>query len=83
VGVVGALGADAGLLPNNHFHNRTTAPSWTVSTGAGAGSATGTGTGIGIGMMGAVDAGRMLGTNGASPCGFLSRLPMLESSRTG
>jgi hypothetical protein len=34
-------------------------------------------------MIGAAEAGRTLGTSGASPCGFLSRLPMFESSTIG
>jgi hypothetical protein len=33
--------------------------------------------------MGAVEAGRMLGTSGTSPGGFLSLFPMFESSTTG
>jgi hypothetical protein len=36
-----------------------------------------------MGTMGAVDAGRMLGTNGTSPGGFLSRFPMFSSSTMG
>jgi hypothetical protein len=39
--------------------------------------------GTGIGTMGAVEAGRMLGTSGTSPGGFLSRLPIFESSTLG
>ena len=41
------------------------------------------GPGTGMGTMGAAEAGRMLGTKGTSPCGFLSRLPMFESSIAG
>ena len=70
-----------GLLPNSHFHILTNAPSWTTSTVAGGGAAGVSGTGMGI--TGAAAAGRMLGTNGASPCGFLSRVPMFVSSTVG
>jgi hypothetical protein len=64
-------------LPNNHRQRRTKAP----SCGADTGSAAGVDTGIGI--MGAAEAGNMLGTKGMSPCGFLSRLPIFESSMEG
>ena len=64
-------------LPNNQRQKRTKAP----ACGADAGSAARVATGIG--MMGAAEAGNMLGTRGTSPCGFLSRLPIFESSMEG
>lgn len=79
-GSVGGVTTAAGRVPNNHFHRRTSAPSRATSTGAGGGVGA---SGTGIGMRGAAEAGRMLGTNGASLCTFLSRLPIFESSRTG
>lgn len=70
------------LLPNNHRQRRTNTPSCgTAATGAVAGA--GAGAGSGIGTIGAAEAGRMLGTNGTSPWGFLSRLPIFESSTLG
>lgn len=42
-----------------------------------------TGSATGIGTMGDAEAGKMLGTTGASPGGFLSRSPMFESSMPG
>ncbi len=71
-------------VPNSQRAKRTRAPAWgAVGAAAGGASATGAGAGCGMGITGAADAGRMLGTNGASPCGFLSRLPMFESSMLG
>ena len=85
------FGADATsavttLLPNNHSHTRTKIPfvGWgAITTGAGRGVGSGAASGVGIGTIGAAEAGSMLGTSGASLGGFLSRLPMLESSSTG
>jgi hypothetical protein len=79
--VAGALD----LVPNSHFHKRTSAPSCAIAAGAmGAAARGATGaSGTGIGIMGAAEAGSMLGTSGASLCGFLSRLPILESSMLG
>jgi hypothetical protein len=67
-------------LPNSQRHKRTNTPGCgAAATGTGAGA----GAGTGIGMMGAADAGKMLGTTGTSPCGFLSRFPIFESSTLG
>jgi hypothetical protein len=76
-GVVGMLV----FVPKSHFQSRTRAPSW--GTSGTAATTTGAASGTGMGMMGAAEAGRMLGTRGASLCGFLSRLPMFESSMLG
>ena len=65
-------------LPNNQRQKRTKAPACGADTGSAAG-----GVDTGIGMMGAAEAGKMLGTKGTSPCGFLSRLPIFESSMEG
>jgi hypothetical protein len=72
------------LLPNNQIHRRAkiprVGPAGTAATATGAGAA---GSGTGSGAIGEADVGKMLGTSGASVCGFLSRLPMLESSKCG
>ena len=83
----GAGGASAATfppvpLPNSQRQNLTRAPICGTS-GAGAGGAAITGSTTGMGMIGEVEAGNMLGTNGVSPTGFLSRLPMFESSSVG
>jgi hypothetical protein len=54
----------------------------TLPAGAVSGVASGV-SGTGIGIIGAAEAGRILGTSGASACGFLSRLPIFESSMIG
>jgi hypothetical protein len=76
-GVAGAAALEP--LPNSQRHRRTKAPACGAATGTSAGA----GVDTGIGMMGAADAGKMLGTKGTSPCGFLSRFPIFESSTTG
>jgi hypothetical protein len=64
-------------LPNSQRQNRTNAPT------CGAAASTGAGAGTGIGIIGAAEAGKILGTRGTSPCGFLSRFPIFESSTMG
>jgi len=66
-------------VPNSQRHKRTNAP----RCGAVAGAGTATGSAEGTGTMGEAEAGKTLGTTGASPGGLLSRLPMFESSRIG
>jgi hypothetical protein len=67
-------------LPNSQRQKRTNAPACGTATGGGG---SGVGTGTGMGMTGAAEAGKMLGTSGTSPCGFLSRFPIFESSTPG
>jgi hypothetical protein len=74
------VGAALAPLPNRKRQKRTNMPACGTTT-AGGGSGVGSGTGMGI--TGAAEAGKMLGTSGTSPCGFLSRLPIFESSMLG
>ena len=77
VGAGEAATARPAEFPNSQRHSLTSTPTWAVCTAAGAAA------GTGIGITGAAAADNKLGTNGTSPGGFLSRLPMFESSTLG
>jgi len=70
-------------VPNSQRQKRTNAPRCGAVAAAGAATGAATGSAEGTGTMGEAEAGKMLGTTGASPGGLLSRLPMFESSRIG